>query len=206
MSFGIRVFDTILDGRRIRHTSKRNAADFWCAFCQSANWNFSYERVHSLVDVNFFFKKKIKEDVIIFSGHGSDRRGWNLSNGECIKGKTDKLSDFPTKNHNKIIIFSACLIGNNEKLLISMQNLFNSKMIFAYKQIMYDSYCFIHESILLSLIEEKCRKKQDFVESDFNNFLSNTEFMKNMNRRNVKNHPMVMLNNNNKIIQQKVCK
>ncbi|MNE69827.1 hypothetical protein D3C80_1655780 [compost metagenome] len=69
---GIRVFDTVLDGKNTRDMVSRNSADFWRPFCKSAGWSFNYERIHSLDDLKYFFSKKIKEDIIIFSGHGNE--------------------------------------------------------------------------------------------------------------------------------------
>jgi hypothetical protein len=92
MSLSIRVFDAVLDNAKRRDTVSRNSADFWRSFCFSAGWGFSYERVHSLTDLKYFFGKKIHEEVIIFGGHGTDKsdneneKGWCLSNDERFNG------------------------------------------------------------------------------------------------------------------------
>lgn len=109
MSFGIRVFDTILEDNA-GDTVTRNSADFWRIFCQSSKWRFSYERVHSLDDLRFFFKKPIKENVIIFSGHGNKQDGYFLSNGQCFSGEEKKINIFKYKqkepeNNNFLILF-----------------------------------------------------------------------------------------------------
>lgn len=186
----LRIFDTVLDGKNIKDTVSRNAADFWAPFCRSSGWDFGYERVHSLNDLEYFFEKKIKEDIIIFSGHG-DEKGFYLSNGDCFDGKN--LKKFPKKNHNKIIIFSSCLIGNNQKLTSNLKVFFSAKALFSYRHLMYDRFCFLNESILLTYIEHKSNKgKQTFTKKDFEEFANETTFMKNMNGKNVKLHPMVM--------------
>lgn len=85
---GVKVFDTIL-ARRGNNTTSRNSADFWSAFCKASGWKFSYERIHSLADAEYFFSRKsIIEDIIIFSGHGHDEKGFQLSNDELIDGKS----------------------------------------------------------------------------------------------------------------------
>ncbi|WP_337842056.1 hypothetical protein [Rheinheimera sp.] len=187
---GIRVFDTVLDGLHIKDTVSRNSADFWKPFCKSAGWKFSHERVHSLNDLEYFFSKKIKEDIVIFSGHGNED-GFYLSNGECFTG--NELKDFPQKNHDKVIIFSSCLIGKNEELTRGFKSYFKSQVIFSYRHLMSDRFCFLNESILLTTIEHLFNKgKLSFTQNDFINFQVKTEFMKNMNEKHVKLHPMVM--------------
>ncbi|SQH76200.1 conserved protein of unknown function [Shewanella benthica] len=187
---GIRVFDTVLDGRNIKDTVSRNAADFWKPFCKSAGWKFSHERVHSLSDLEYFFSKKIKEDIIIFSGHGNEN-GFYLSNGECFSG--EELTKFPNKNHGKIVIFSSCLIGKNKELTEKLKLYFNSQILISYRHLMYDRFCFLNESILLTSMDHFFKKgKSSFTETDFENFQFETEFMKNMNEKYVKLHPMVM--------------
>lgn len=95
---GIRVFDTVLDGKNTRDMVSRNSADFWRPFCKSAGWNFNYERIHSLDDLKYFFSKKIKEDIIIFSGHGNEN-GFYFSNGDCLDGKSNSF--IPVKTMGK---------------------------------------------------------------------------------------------------------
>ncbi|PSW44830.1 hypothetical protein C0W40_08010 [Photobacterium leiognathi subsp. mandapamensis] len=58
---------------------------------------------------------------------------------------------------------------------------------------MYDRFCFLNESILLTSIEHKFnRGRQSFTLNDFFDFQVETDFMKNMNGKYVKLHPMVM--------------
>ncbi|WP_200882632.1 hypothetical protein [Methylobacter sp. BBA5.1] len=187
---GVRIFDTVLDGKKIKDTISRNSADFWKPFCKSAGWDFSHERVHSLSDLEYFFSKKIKENILIFSGHGNEDGFW-LSNGECFNGKN--LKDFHSKNHGKVIIFSSCLIGNNESLTQDFKNYFSAQALFSYRHIMHDRFCFLNESILLTSIEHRFNQgKPSFTINDFIDFQSKTDFMKNMNGKHVKLHPMVM--------------
>lgn len=191
MLSGIRVFDTVLNSRNLKDTVSRNSADFWKPFCKSAGWNFSYERVHSLNDLEYFFSKKIKEDVIIFSGHGNED-GFHLSNGDCFSG--NEIKTFAKKNHGKIIIFSSCLIGTNEELCENFKSYFNASALFAYRHLMYDRFCFLNESILLTSLDHLLYKgKPSFTKNDFLDFQINTDFMKNMNEEHVKLHPMVMV-------------
>nr|WP_320135556.1 hypothetical protein [uncultured Amphritea sp.] len=187
---GVRVFDTVLDDKNIKDTVSRNSADFWKSFCKSAGWKFSHERVHSLCDLEYFFSKKIKEEVIIFSGHGNEN-GFYLSNGECFNGKN--LKNFPKKNHDKFVIFSSCLMGKNETLSQELKSYFSAQALFSYRHIMYDTFCFLNESILLISINHKSSKgRQSFTSKDFNEFQSGTGFLKNINSKYVKLHPMVM--------------
>lgn len=187
---GVRIFDTVLDSRNNNDTVSRNAADFWKPFCKSAGWKFSYERVHSLSDLEYFFSKKIKEEVIIFSGHGNED-GFHLSNGECFNGQN--LKAFPHKNHDKVVIFSSCLIGKNKDLTQEFKSYFSAQTLFSYRHLMYDRFCFLNESILLTSMEHKFNNgKQSFTHNDFIDFQLNTEFMKNMNEKHVKLHPMEM--------------
>lgn len=115
MSLSIRIFDTILSSDKSGDSASRNSADFWKAFCLSSGWSFNYERVHSLSDIEFFFcQTKIKEQVVIFSGHGDFQNGLILSNNEVLDGNHNFV--ISTKNQNKIILFSSCSIGKNDKL------------------------------------------------------------------------------------------
>lgn len=58
---------------------------------------------------------------------------------------------------------------------------------------MLDRFCFLNESILLTSIEHKFnRGKGSFTGNDFIEFQIQTDFMKNMNEKHVKLHPMVM--------------
>ncbi len=183
---GVRVFDTILDGAKRKDTVSRNAADFWRPMCKSAGWAYSHERVHSLADLKYFFSKKIEENVIIFSGHG-EVDGFHLSNGEVFT--PDALADFPDKNAGKIVIFSSCFIGKNAELTLAFKQYFAAFRLFAYTELMYDRFCFLNESILLTLME---KAGNNFTDSQFADFQSKTDFLKNLNKKHVKNHPMVM--------------
>lgn len=191
---GIRVFDTILNSRNTKDTVSRNSADFWKVYCQASGWQFSHERLHSLADFKYFMSRKIKEDVIIFSGHGSDGKeaeeGFHFSNGDVFFGQEDVK--IHAKNHGKIVIFSSCLIGKNKVLSEALKDSFNAKALFAYKHLMLDKYCFLNESILLSAIEHQFERGKSFTKNTFNGFLSNTEFLKNMNEKGVRTHPMAM--------------
>lgn len=187
MISGIRVFDTILSKHRNGDSTIRNSADFWRPFCAASDWKFTSERVHSLADIEYFFSEPIKEDVIIFSGHGCKANGFILSNGEIING----VSNFKvnSKNHEKIIIFSSCLIGGNKKLAEEIKKFFGAKYLFAYQQIVEDRFCFLNESILLTMMDRNTRLA--FTENKFSSFQLQTHFMKNMNQSGVKNHPLL---------------
>lgn len=188
----IRVFDTILDTSKIKDTVSRDSSSFWRPFCKSSGWGFSYERIHSISDLNFFLSRKIKEDIIIFSGHGNTD-GFHLSNGDIFKPANENLKPVPAKNAKKIIIFSSCGIGQNEKLCEQYKSYFNADAVFAYKHLMSDRFCFLNESILLTMMSHILWKKNTFSGSNFQDFQSKTLFMKNMNQDHVKSHPMVMI-------------
>ena len=144
---GVRVFESIVDGKNNKDTVTRNSADFWRAFCHSAGWDFSYERVHSLTDFEFFLSRKIKEDVIIFSGHGyagtESENGFHLSNSEVYSGQAE--IKIPKKNHGKIVIFSSCLMGKNEQLAQQIKLALGADYLFVYKHLMRDRFCFLNE-------------------------------------------------------------
>lgn len=97
------------------------------------------------------------------------------------------------------------MIGKNQSLVQNMQKFFNAKMVFAYKYSVYDYYCFLNESILLSLVAKRIEKNLNFTPRHFSAFLKNTNFMKNNNIEKIKNHPMVM-QCGNKFIEQKVIR
>ena len=190
MTLKIRVFDTILEKKR-GDSATRNSSDFWRPFCSASCWEFNYERVHSLRDIELFFSKHIKEEIIIFSGHGTDTDGFHLSNGEKIDGTQDFKK--VAKNAGKTLIFSSCLIGSNLNRAVAIKQAFAASTLFAYQHVMEDRFCFLNEAILLTMLGhnlEKNRKK--FSENDFIDFVVNTEFMKNMNQKGVKNHPLLM--------------
>ena len=191
---GIRVFDTVLDSRKKKDTVGRNSADFYKSFCTASGWGFSHERVHSLSDLEFFLSRKVHEDVIVFSGHG-DENGFHLSNGDVFNPSFEsnlnvKLS---SRNEGKIVIFASCLIGRNAELCMDFKDFFGAKSVFAYKHEVLDQYCFLYESILLSSIGYLWNEKnRSFNQSQFEEFKANTAFMKNMNRKGVKSHPLEM--------------
>ncbi len=190
MALKIRVFDTILEKTK-GDTTSRNSADFWRPFCAASGWSFNYERVHSLEDINFFFGKPIKEEIIIFSGHGEKVMGFCLSNNEKIDG-TQQIN-IHKKNKEKIIIFSSCLIGMNEKLAMAIKSQFSAKNLFAYQHVVEDRFCFLNESIMLTMMEHLFESgRKSYTEYDFINFTVATDFMKNINCAKVKNHPMLM--------------
>lgn len=189
MSFGVRVFDTVLDGRKIKDTSSRNAADFWKAFCLVSGWSFSFERVHSLADFSYFMNRKIKESVIIFSGHGNED-GWHMTNGEVLN--ENNIGGIHPDNVGKDIIFSSCLMATNIQLCKALKLQLSAKRLFAYQHIMQDRFCYINESILLSLVAKKIAKNTNFTAADFNKFMDDTVFLKNLNRKYVRPHPMLM--------------
>lgn len=191
MITGIRVFDTILSKKRNGDSVTRNSADFWRPFCAASGWKFNFERIHSLADIEYFFSEEIPENIIIFSGHGHDEDGFYLSNNEKIDG-TQNFFIHP-KNHGKIIIFSSCLIGKSENLSNSIKTQFKAKALFAYQHIMHDRFCFLNESILLTMIDHKFEKGQlKFTKNNFGDFVEQTHFMKNMNQKGVKKHPLLM--------------
>jgi len=187
---GIRVFDTVLSSRNTKDTVSRNSADYWKVYCQASGWPFSHERLHSLADFEYFMSRKIKEDVIIFSGHGSDGEGFHFSNGDVFYGQ-DEIK-IHAKNHGKIVIFSSCLIGKNKALSEALKDSFNAEALFAYRHEMLDKFCFLNESILLTSIEHQLERGKSFTENSFIDFVVNTEFLKNMNEKGVKSHPMEM--------------
>jgi len=187
MSLSIRVFDTVLDGKNINDTVTRNSSDFWKVFCNASGWSFNYERVHSLADLEFFMSRVIKQDIIIFSGHGNED-GWHMTNREVFIPSTFNHKKIHEKNFGKIVIFSSCLIGKSEQLCKEYKSLFGARKLFAYRHVMHDRYCFLNESILLSMLEQV----GSFSESDFIDFKEKTLFMKNLNKKHVRLHPMVM--------------
>lgn len=188
----IRVFDTILDSSKLKDTVTRDSSSFWKPFCKSSGWDFNYERVHSISDLNFFFSRKIKEDILIFSGHGNED-GFYLSNNDCFRASSEGLIKFPVKNEGKTIIFSSCLIGKKASLCEEYKKYFNADAVFAYRHLMSDRFCFLNESILLTIISHHFISKNSFSLKNFEEFKEKTSFMKNMNQSHVKKHPMVMV-------------
>lgn len=191
MGFGIRVFDTVLDGGNLKDTSSRHSAGFWREFCHASNWSFSYERIHSLKDLSFFLNRTIKENVIIFSGHGYND-GWHMTNGDILNADSLANIRIHANNLGKDIIFSSCLMARNDDMCKSLKNIFCAKRLFAYNEEVQDRICFLNESILLMLIAKKLSKQRNFAAGDFLDFKENTNFMKTLNKRNARVHPMEM--------------
>ena len=182
----IRVFDTILDGRH-RSSTDRNYADVWRAFSQLSGWKCYHERLHTLSDVGFFLGRAIREEVVIFSGHGCMIDGLLLSNGEYMTPESVSEYAPKPKTKDKIVILSACDIGESDELCLAYKEAFQAKALFAYKHAMQDRYCFLYDSILLTSIE-----KYGATKTMFESYQENTLFMKNLNQKGVKKHPMVM--------------
>jgi hypothetical protein len=145
--FGIFVFDTRLDKSLF---SERQAARFWSEYCASAGWNCASERVHSSADLRYFLGRTIPQDVLIFSGHGHDVRGFRLSNGEKLDGSQD-LKVAPA-NHDKVVFFSSCLIGRSEKICRALLDAFHARALIGYTSDVYDEMTYIAEPLLLQLL------------------------------------------------------
>ena len=153
--------------------------------------SFSHERVHSLEDLNFFLNRKIKEEIIIFSGHGDEIDGFQLSNKEFFNRASD-IRCHP-KNQNKLIIFSSCLIGKSDHLLKGYYDFFAARAVFAYRHIMDDKYCFLIESLLLLKLEKSFNSSENpLTDAFYGKFVEETNFIKNMNKKNARKHPLVM--------------
>lgn len=184
---GVRVFDTILEEKGADRTT-RNSADFWRPFCAASGWDFSYERVHSLNDVDFFFSRPIKENIIIFSGHGSDSAGFHLSNDEVMDG-TNQFA-VHKKNFGKTIILSSCSIGKDPVLAANIKTSLNADNLFAYQHDVEDRFCFLFESMLLTMVEHRLQRKTSFGSAQFEEFLNSTDFLKTINKPYAREHPM----------------
>ncbi|MDK2126751.1 hypothetical protein [Parachitinimonas caeni] len=185
-NFGVRVFDTVLDTKRRRDTTTRNSADFWEVFCKAAGWSFGYERIHSLVDLTHFLGRGIHESFIIFSGHGNEE-GFFLTNGDKVD--SDSIADMMSpRNENKSIIFSSCLMGKDDEHCEALRVALKAKHLFSYRHSMQDRFCFLFESILLTLIEQN----QNFGRKEFEEFQAKTSFMTRINKAYVRSHPMKM--------------
>lgn len=156
INFGVRVFDTVLETRKGDSVS-RNASDYWDSFCRASNWKFTSERIHSLQDLEHFFTKvDIAEPVVIFSGHGTGRKGFGMTNGDCYAGQPFSRPIKP-KNEGKIIILSACEIGWNRALCSQIKQNLAAQAVLAYQHVMFDNTCFLIESHFLTLIEDDSR-------------------------------------------------
>ena len=104
----IRVFDTVLNGRH-RSSTDRNYAEVWKAFAQMSGWKCYHERMHSLSDAEFFLGRAIREEVIVFSGHGCSTDGFLLSNGDWMTPDSVRECAPQPKTKDKIVILSVCL-------------------------------------------------------------------------------------------------
>jgi len=185
--FGIFVFDTALDDT---DTTFRQSAVFWKEFCDASGWSFQYERVHSISDLKYFLEERlIDQSVLLFNGHGSKDLGWKLSNGELLN---DQIIDFKPNNfnRNKLVIFSACEIGNNARLMQGLKNLFCAEALFAYNCSVYENVCFLIESLLLTYINDDY-KAGKLVEH-YAAVCAGTDRLKTINRDNARIHPLVI--------------
>jgi hypothetical protein len=189
---GIKVFDTVLNHKNLNDTTSRNASDYWRSFAQAAGWNFSFERLHSLADFEYFMNRKIKETVIIFSGHGHQDDGFGFSNGDLLNLVSLAKIKLPEKNKGKTVIFSSCLLGKNTELCQKLKDFFGTNNLFAYQHTIKDQYAFLFESLLLSEMEMIYWKNQKFTENNFIEYQAKTDHIKNYNQDYVKNHPMKM--------------
>ncbi|GAM10328.1 hypothetical protein OR1_02617 [Geobacter sp. OR-1] len=198
-SFGVRIFDTILD-EKYNDTTSRQAADFWREFCFASEWDFAYERVHSIADIDYFFGSRvIPEPIIIFCGHGLDKtdqksgfeKGWILSNGETLDGGINNQNGIRIlpANKNKIIIFSACLIGKNTKMATNLKKLFNAEALFAYRTEIQDRICFLVEPFLLTLISEDARISA--IPHHYETTKKSLAPLKNINQSHEKTFPLI---------------
>ena len=201
--FGIRVFDTILqddeDG-----TTWEQSAEYWKEFCRASGWWFSYERVHSLADIKYFFGSEISiiwEPIVIFNGHGLDKddhengecKGWQLSNGDILNGDNDLL--ISDDNKHKIIFFSSCLIGKNKQMAEKLKALFRAEALFAYREEVYANFCYLVESYLFMLISKEYKRTSPGrtpLTTLYKKTVEATDPLKNINKRHAKNHPLVI--------------
>ncbi|GAB4298907.1 MAG: hypothetical protein Kow0090_14400 [Myxococcota bacterium] len=145
---GVFLFDTRLDNHL---NSDRKTADFWYRFCKAADWDFCYERVHSIADLKYFLgKRKIKQSVLIFSGHGTKTDGFHLTNRETLNDEV-KLK-IHESNKDKIILFSSCELGKNQELCRSLMDILQARALITYTDDIYDDISLIAEPFLLELI------------------------------------------------------
>jgi len=147
-AFGVFVLDTYLDRSLY---SERQAADFWQSYCQAAEWSYGYERVHSLADLQYFLgRRRIREEVIVLSGHGHRDRGFKLTNGERIDVNTQLLVH--PSNRHKVYLLSACQLGANSELCLTLLQKLSARAVVAYSRDIRDDHCFIAEPYLLQLM------------------------------------------------------
>lgn len=145
--FGLFVFDTRLD-RSL--ASQRQAGRFWSEYAGCAGWSCGGERVHSLADLRYFLGRTIPGDVLVFSGHGHDRRGFRLSNGDLLDGRQDL--ELAPANHDKVILFSSCLLGRREKLARRLLEALKARALIGYSTDVFDEIAFVAEPLLLQLL------------------------------------------------------
>jgi hypothetical protein len=145
--FGLFVFDTRLD-RSL--SSQRQAGHFWQAYCDCAGWSWGAERVHSLADLRYFLGRAIPGDVLVFSGHGHDSRGFRLSNGEALDGR--QPLEINPANHDKVVLFSSCRLGRSEKLASRLMESLHARALIGYSTDVLDDMTFVAEPMLLQLL------------------------------------------------------
>jgi len=145
--FGIFVFDTRLD-RSL--TSQRQAGRFWEEYCECAGWSWGAERVHSLADLRYFLGRTIPGDVLIFSGHGHEERGFRLSNGEALDGR--QSLEINPANHDKVVLFSSCQLGRSEKMAHRLREALHARALIGYSTDVLDDIAFVAEPLLLQLL------------------------------------------------------
>lgn len=185
--FGVFVFDTALDDD---DTASRQSASFWKEFCTSSGWDFQYERIHSMSDLKFFLvDRKISHPVIIFNGHGEKDSGWKLSNGDKLN---DKTFDFEPNNHNKgkIVIFSACEVGSNKYMSDQLKDKFCAEALYAYNCVVFDSMCFLIESLLLTYIDDDYRSVA--LKNHYDDLKNGTQRLTKINSDQSREYPLVM--------------
>jgi hypothetical protein len=179
--FGCFVFDTRLDKSLF---SERQAARFWQEYCASAGWNCATERFHSVADLRYFLGRTIPQDVLVFSGHGHDVRGFRLSNGEKLDGSQD-LKVAPA-NHDKVVLFSSCLLGRNEKICRKLLEAFHARALISYTSDVYDEMTYIAEPLLLQMLAAG-RSPQSATEQ----VAEALDPWKTLNRRRARKFPLV---------------
>jgi hypothetical protein len=191
--FGVRVFDTILTDSGGNTTSRRSHA-YWEEFCKASEWNFNYERIHSKSDLEYFFGSEeypMTEQIFIFNGHGLDT-GFTLSNGDVIS-KPDDFEVFGS-NRKKILIFSSCLVGKNKALALNLKKLFDAEAIFAYTEEVSDSFCYLVESYLLTLLYSEFFYTDNFqgLKEILQITRKGTDIFRKLEMPGVSQHPLVM--------------
>jgi hypothetical protein len=161
--FGLFVFDTRLDSAAATATLRRAEA-FWREFCFAAQWQFHYERVHSMADLHYFLEKTvIAEPVILFNGHGNEKTGWELSNSDVLDGQREahrRLLVPHKSNVGKTVIFSACDIGRNKDLCERLRRMLRAKCVIAYNDTIQDDLCYLAEAQLIHLLNYQMPPKK----------------------------------------------